>query len=100
LGRARRQGDYIQLEFRDTGIGIPTSEILKIFDRFYRVRPVANEDAGGAGLGLTIVQQLLLRCGGSISVKSRLGQGSTFNVLLPIADLTAEESLSDSGESN
>jgi len=98
--RARRQGDYIQLEFRDTGIGIPTSEIPKIFDRFYRVRPVANEDAGGAGLGLTIVQQLLLRCGGSISVKSRLGQGSTFNVLLPIADLTAEESLSDSGESN
>ena len=65
--RSRLQGDYVQLEFRDTGIGIPTSEIPKIFDRFYRVRPVAGEDAGGAGLGLTIVQQLLLRCSGSIS---------------------------------
>jgi len=51
------------LEFRDTGIGIAPNEIAKVFDRFYRVRPVAGEDAGGAGLGLTIVQQLLLRCG-------------------------------------
>ncbi len=89
--RSRLQGDYVQLEFRDTGIGIPTSEIPKIFDRFYRVRPLAGEDAGGAGLGLTIVQQLLLRCSGSISVKSRLGEGSVFNVLFPIADLTSQE---------
>ncbi|OLP19663.1 hypothetical protein BST81_03730 [Leptolyngbya sp. 'hensonii'] len=80
--RAKQQGDYLQLEFRDTGIGIPLPEIPKIFDRFYRVRQV--EDYGGAGLGLTIVQQILLRCGGSISVKSKPGEGSTFNVLLPI----------------
>ena len=86
--RSRLQGDYVQLEFRDTGIGIRTNEIPKIFDRFYRVRPVAGEDVGGAGLGLTIVQQLLLRCGGSISVKSRLGEGAVFSVLLPIADST------------
>ena len=78
------QGDYVQLEFRDTGIGIASSEIPKIFDRFYRVRAVTSEDSG-AGLGLTIVQQLLLRCGGSVSVKSKAGEGSTFNVLLPIA---------------
>ncbi|MEB3338843.1 MAG: HAMP domain-containing sensor histidine kinase, partial [Leptolyngbyaceae bacterium] len=82
--RAKQQGDYIQLEFRDTGIGIPMNEIPKIFDRFYRVRQPAGEELGGAGLGLTIVQQILLRCGGSISVKSKLGEGSTFNVLLPI----------------
>ncbi|OKH22099.1 DICT sensory domain-containing protein [Chroogloeocystis siderophila] len=82
--RSRLQGDFVQLEFRDTGIGIAPTEIPKIFDRFYRVRPAAGEDGSGAGLGLTIVQQLLLRCGGSISVKSRLGEGSTFNVLLPV----------------
>lgn len=82
--QAKQQGDYIQLEFRDTGIGIPASELHKIFERFYRVRQAVDDDPGGAGLGLTIVQQLLLRCGGSISVKSQLGQGSTFNVLLPI----------------
>ncbi|MBN3875129.1 MULTISPECIES: DICT sensory domain-containing protein [unclassified Nostoc] len=80
--RARTQGDYVQLEFRDTGIGIAENEIPKIFDRFYRVRTAATEDYGGAGLGLTIVQQLLLRCGGSISVKSKLSEGSTFTVQL------------------
>jgi signal transduction histidine kinase len=85
--RSRLQGDYAQLEFRDTGIGIAPSDIPKIFDRFYRIRPAASEDVGGAGLGLTIVQQLLLRCGGSISVKSKLAEGSSFKVLLPIAIL-------------
>ncbi len=78
------QGDYVQLEFRDTGIGISPYELPKIFDRFYRVRSASSDDPSGAGLGLTIVQQLLLRCGGSISVKSKPGEGSTFNVLLPI----------------
>ena len=82
--RAKQQGDYIQLEFRDTGIGIAQGEIPKIFDRFYRVRQAVDESMSGAGLGLTIVQKLLLHCGGSITVKSRIGEGSTFNVLLPI----------------
>ncbi|MBW4685442.1 MAG: ATPase [Komarekiella atlantica HA4396-MV6] len=80
--RARVHGNYVQLEFRDTGIGIAESEIPKIFDRFYRVRVGATEDYGGAGLGLTIVQQLLLRCGGSISVKSKLYEGSSFIIQL------------------
>ncbi|MEH1938776.1 MAG: DICT sensory domain-containing protein [Nostoc sp.] len=80
--RARAQGDYVQLEFRDTGMGIAESDLPKIFDRFYRVRTSTTEDYGGAGLGLTIVQQLLLRSGGSISVKSKLYEGSTFTVQL------------------
>ncbi|QZZ18684.1 histidine kinase [Leptothermofonsia sichuanensis E412] len=82
--RAKRQGDYVQLEFRDTGIGIASSEVPKIFERFYRVRQASEESASGAGLGLTIVQQLLIHCGGSISVRSKPGEGSTFNVLLPV----------------
>lgn len=89
--RAKQQGDYVQLEFRDTGIGIAPGEIPKIFDRFYRVRQVADDGIGGAGLGLTIVQKLLLHCGGSISVKSRLGEGTTFNVLLPIYRISEEK---------
>lgn len=87
--RAKQQGDYVQLEIRDTGVGITPSEIPKIFDRFYRVRQSAD-DSSGAGLGLTIVQQLLLHCGGSISVKSRVGEGSTFNVLLPVYKSSAD----------
>lgn len=82
--RAKRQGEYVQIDVQDTGLGISSSEIPKIFNRFYRVRSTTGEDFGGAGLGLTIVQQLLLRCGGSITVNSRLGQGSTFSVLLPV----------------
>jgi len=82
--RAKRQGDYIEIEFQDTGIGISTSDIPKIFERFYRVRTTSGEESGGAGLGLSIVRQLLLRCGGSISVRSKLGEGSTFTVLLPL----------------
>ncbi|MCY7406631.1 MAG: histidine kinase [Alkalinema sp. CAN_BIN05] len=82
--KAKRQGDFLQLEIKDTGIGISVQEIPRIFDRFYRVRQVSGMDLGGAGLGLTIVQQLLLRCGGSISVKSRPGEGSIFSVMMPI----------------
>jgi two-component system, OmpR family, phosphate regulon sensor histidine kinase PhoR len=90
--RTKQQGDYIQLEVSDTGIGIAQNEIPKIFDRFYRIRQ-ATDDSSGAGLGLTVVQQLLLHCGGSISVKSRIGEGSTFNVLLPIHRISNEPML-------
>ncbi|MCL6436322.1 MAG: histidine kinase [Leptolyngbyaceae cyanobacterium HOT.MB2.61] len=91
--RAKQQGDYVQLEFRDTGIGIAPTEVPKIFERFYRVRQASEESASGAGLGLTIVQQLLIRCGGSISVRSKLGEGSTFNVLLPVYKSEADQPL-------
>ncbi|NJM71016.1 MAG: ATPase [Scytonema sp. RU_4_4] len=85
--QARVQGDYVQLEVRDTGIGIVDSEIPKIFDRFYRLRSTAIQDPGGVGLGLSIVQLLLCRCSGSISVKSKLCEGSTFTVRLAIASV-------------
>ena len=83
--QTRDKSTYVFLEFSDTGIGIAENEIPKIFERFYRVRPTAGEDTSGAGLGLTIVQQLLRRCGGSISVKSKLNEGSIFTVQLAIA---------------
>ena len=82
--RAKQQGDYVQIEFRDTGFGIASADLPRIFDRFYRVRITSGEDFSGAGLGLSIVQQLLLRCGGSIAVKSKVSEGSAFTVLLPV----------------
>lgn len=82
--RARQQGEFIQIEFRDSGLGIAAADIPRIFERFYRVRHASIDDSNGVGLGLSIVQQLLLRCGGSISVKSKQGEGSVFTVLLPL----------------
>ncbi|MBD2461283.1 histidine kinase [Oscillatoria sp. FACHB-1407] len=82
--RAKQQGDYVQIEFQDTGVGIAPTDIPKIFDRFYKARSGSGDESSGAGLGLSIVQQLLLRCGGSISVKSKPGEGSIFTVLLPV----------------
>lgn len=82
--QATLQQEYIQLAFEDTGIGISTHEVPKIFESFYRGRSTIGENTG-AGLGLTIVQQFLLRCSGSISVTSKLGEGSSFKVLLPVA---------------
>ncbi|GAA6623379.1 DICT sensory domain-containing protein [Scytonema sp. NUACC26] len=83
--RARVHNEYVQLEFRDTGIGIAETEISNIFERFYRVRSAAIDDSNGVGLGLTIVQLLLWRSGGSIAVKSKLYEGSTFTVQFAIA---------------
>jgi hypothetical protein len=85
--RGTLQGEYVQLAISDTGIGLAASEIPRIFDSFYRGRSTTSEDTG-AGLGLTIVKQLLRRCGGSITVTSQLGEGSTFKVLLPVASQT------------
>ncbi|HBY75719.1 MAG TPA: hypothetical protein DEG47_01615 [Cyanobacteria bacterium UBA11148] len=78
-----QKGDCVQLIFSDTGIGISSTDIPNIFELFYRGRTLPGEEMG-AGLGLTIVERLLRRCGGSISVTSQLGKGSTFQVLLPI----------------
>jgi signal transduction histidine kinase len=79
---ATADSHYVQMEVRDTGIGIPQESLPKIFDRFYRV-PRSKMEMTGVGLGLTIVQKLLLQHGGAISVRSQPGQGSTFTVLLP-----------------
>lgn len=80
--KARQQDEFVELEISDTGVGISPADLHRIFDRFYSVRQ--SSDDSGAGLGLSIVQQLLDRCGGSISVKSRPAEGAAFKVLLPI----------------
>jgi signal transduction histidine kinase len=82
--KAKVQGEYVQLEIRDTGIGIAENEIPKIFDCFYRGRSGVIQETDGAGLGLTIVQRLLLHCGGSINVKSKIDEGSVFTVQMKI----------------
>jgi two-component system phosphate regulon sensor histidine kinase PhoR len=73
------------LEVEDTGIGIPHNQLPRIFERFYRVDRHRSRDIGGTGLGLSIVKHLVHAMGGSVSVASRLHQGTTFTVRLPLA---------------
>src|SRR5262249_16300546 len=83
--RLRAQDGQGQLAVEDTGIGIPASDLDRVFERFYRVDKARSRAAGGTGLGLSIVKNLVLRMDGEVRVKSVEGQGSTFTVLLPLA---------------
>jgi heavy metal sensor kinase len=81
-----RDGRFAEVRVRDTGIGISAEHQKKIFDRFYRVDRARSRELGGAGLGLSIVQWQVEVHGGSISVESEPGQGSTFIVRLPLVE--------------
>jgi len=68
----------------DTGNGIPSDELQRIFERFYRVDKSRTRESGGTGLGLSIVKHAIESQGGTINVTSRIGSGSTFTILLPV----------------
>ena len=80
---AARSGDTVAITVWDTGIGIPSTDLERVFERFYRVDKARSRDLGGTGLGLSIVKHLAEACGGSVSVESQLGKGSRFTVMLP-----------------
>jgi len=79
----REQKKSFEISFIDKGIGIPPEDLDLIFTRFYRSEVARSSKARGSGLGLAIVEAIVLKHGGKILVKSKLGQGATFTLILP-----------------
>lgn len=77
--------DWVTIEVADTGCGIPAKDIPRVFERFYRVDTARSRETGGTGLGLSIVRHVTEQHGGTVSVASVLGEGSTFRIRLPLA---------------
>jgi len=94
LAKAPRSGIWVALQVIDTGVGIATNDLARIFDEFEQVNagPRGDSMQRGTGLGLAISRRLARLLGGDISVESVLGRGSTFTIWLPVspADLARE----------
>jgi signal transduction histidine kinase/putative methionine-R-sulfoxide reductase with GAF domain len=80
-----RPGRYIQIDVRDTGVGIAPDDVPRIWERFYRTENPLKVEAGGTGLGLSLVKPLVRLLGGRIWVESQINVGSTFSFVLPAA---------------
>ena len=81
----RRDGAEALLEVADTGIGVAAEDLPRVFTRFWRGEKSRSRDTGGAGIGLSIVKELVQAHGGSVTVESMPGEGSVFRVELPLA---------------
>jgi len=72
-----------QIIISDTGIGIPSEDLPRVFERFYRVDKARSREMGGTGLGLSIVKHVMEQMGGTVALESRLGEGSRFTLTIP-----------------
>ncbi len=84
--RIRKRDDLAEFSVEDNGIGMSSSSLARIWDRFYQADPARGDEEAGAGLGLPIAKELVKLHGGDIEVISREGEGSTFTVTLPICN--------------
>jgi len=82
--RLKKEGSWALLEVQDTGLGVSPQYQQRVFERFYRVDKARSQSLGGTGLGLSIVKNIAEKHGGSVSVESQLGSGSTFTFRLPL----------------
>ncbi len=81
-----RNAEHITLQIHDTGQGIPSTDLPRITERFYRVDKARTREEGGTGLGLAIVKHLVHLHHGSIRIDSELGKGTTVEISLPIPE--------------
>ncbi|ASV13582.1 MULTISPECIES: ATP-binding protein [Leptospira] len=76
--------DKIEINIKDTGVGIDSKYVEKVFERFFRIPNDRNKRVGGTGLGLSISRTILHKMNGEITLESRVGGGSNFKILLPL----------------
>ena len=76
-------GRSVVLEVQDTGVGVPPSELSRLFERFYRVEGQRSRSFEGSGIGLALVNELVKLHGGAITVESEVDRGTTFKVTIP-----------------
>ena len=92
LMAAQRAGaNHVGITVVDNGVGIPADDVPRLFERFYRVDKARSRAAGGAGLGLSIVHDMVERSYGTIAVQARPGGGTIFTVRFPHFDLEEDE---------
>ncbi len=89
--RAVREEEGVALQVEDTGAGIPTEHLSRVFERFYRVDPSRSRAEGGTGLGLAIVRHTVEAHGGRVSVESQLGAGTRVHCWFPGAETLVTE---------
>jgi two-component system, OmpR family, sensor histidine kinase SenX3 len=103
---SRAVDSIVELTVKDQGVGIPTNDLDRIFERFYRVDPARSRVTGGTGLGLSIVKHVCQNHGGECTVWSEAGVGSSFTLRLPayvpdeVAQAELEEGLAQMLDSN
>jgi two-component system sensor histidine kinase SenX3 len=95
---ARARAGFAEIAVTDSGIGIPREDRSRVFERFYRVDQSRASRTGGTGLGLAIVKHVATNHGGSVSVWSEEGLGSTFTMRIPLADASAPHSPGPAGD--
>src|SRR5205085_6256343 len=81
--------EFLRVTVSDEGLGIPPGEQARIFEKFYRLDAAMSRGVGGSGLGLYISREIVEQMGGTLSVRSSRGVGSTFSVTLPCARVGA-----------
>jgi len=81
--QAAQRNGIVEITVADTGIGIPSQELGRIFERFYRVDKSRAREEGGTGLGLSIVKHIAEAHGGRVEVESEVGKGSHFTLVIP-----------------
>ncbi|MFW5986059.1 MAG: response regulator, partial [Halanaerobiales bacterium] len=96
--KAWREGDYVNIQVWDTGIGIPEDKQDTIFEPFVQLDSKLNRQYEGTGLGLDLVKKMTELCGGEIEVESSPGEGSKFTVILPLKQEIREERLLEQEE--